>query len=82
MAVLHSVILFFLPMGMFGQGIVWANGKDGDYLVCGNIVYSCVIITVCTKALMILEAWNLGTNLGIFGSVFVWFLFLVVYRSS
>ena len=79
LAVFHSVILYFLPMGMFGQGTVWPNGKDGDYLVCGNIVYSCVILTVCTKALMILEAWNIGTMLGIFGSIVVWFLFLVVY---
>ena len=79
LAVFHSVILYFLPMGMFAQGTVWQNGKDGDYLVCGNIVYSCVILTVCTKALMILEAWNIGTMLGILGSIVVWFLFLVVY---
>ena len=79
LAVFHSAILYFLPMGMFGQGTVWPNGKDGDYLVCGNIVYSCVILTVCTKALMILEAWNVGTMLGIIGSIVIWFFFLVVY---
>lgn len=55
LAVLHSVILYFLPSACFGEGNVWQSGKTGDYLVLGNIVYSCVIITVSLKALLILD---------------------------
>ena len=47
--------------------------------ILGNICYSCVILTVNAKALLCLDSWNKFTNLAIFGSVFIWFLFLVVY---
>ena len=57
-AILHSAILYWLPMLAHGQGIVWQSGKSGDYLVLGNIVYSCVVITVCVKAALTLDAWN------------------------
>jgi hypothetical protein len=39
-----------MPMAAFTEGIVWPSGRSGDYLVLGNIVYSCVVIVVCLKA--------------------------------
>jgi phospholipid-transporting ATPase len=72
-------VIFFIPLGIYKYGQVWSNGRDGDYLVIGNICYSCVILTVNAKALLCLDSWNKFTNLAIFGSVFIWFLFLVVY---
>ena len=79
LAVIHSMVLYFVPMGVFKYGVVWSNGKTGDYLVIGNIVYTCVILTVSVKALLILDSWNSMTSLSIFGSIALWFLFLVVY---
>lgn len=79
LAVVHSLVLYFVPMGVFQYGIVWGSGKGGDYLVIGNVVYSCVILTVCAKALFILDSWNMWTSISIFGSIAFWFFFLVVY---
>lgn len=39
-AVLHSLILFWMPMLSYGTEIVWANGRNGGYLVLGNMVYT------------------------------------------
>lgn len=43
-ALVHSIILFWAPMLAYGNETIWGNGKSGDYLVLGNIVY-----TVCYK---------------------------------
>ncbi len=32
-SIVHSVILFALPMAGFGEGVVWGSGLNGDYLV-------------------------------------------------
>lgn len=39
-ALVHSVILFWAPMLAYGNETIWGNGKSGDYLVLGNIVYT------------------------------------------
>lgn len=39
-ALVHSVILFWAPMLAYGNESIWGNGKSGDYLVLGNIVYT------------------------------------------
>ncbi len=78
-AVLHSLVLYFIPMGAYQAGIIWKNGMGGDYLVIGNIVYSCVILTVCIKAFLILDSHNRFTHLAIFGSIAFWFIFLITY---
>lgn len=37
---LHSAILFWMPLLMAEHDNVWMNGKDGGYLVLGNFVYT------------------------------------------
>lgn len=39
-ALFHSLILFWLPMGLFSTETLWGNGKTSDYLTLGNIVYT------------------------------------------
>ena len=78
-AIIHSAILYWLPMFAYGTGIVWNSGKNGDYLVVGNIVYSCVMITVCLRAGLAVDGWNWLIHLSIWGSISLWFLFLAVY---
>lgn len=39
-AVMHSLILFWMPMLLYGTEIVWTNGRNGGYLVMGNMVYT------------------------------------------
>ena len=78
-AIVHSAILFWLPMFTYGTGIVWKSGENGDYLVVGNIVYSCVMVTVCLRAGLAVDSWNWLIHLSIWGSITFWFLFLAVY---
>lgn len=37
---LHSAILYWLPLFMCQGDILWMNGKEGGYLVLGNCVYT------------------------------------------
>lgn len=39
-ALIHSVMLFWLPMFAYDTEIIWGSGKNGGYLVLGNIVYT------------------------------------------
>lgn len=39
-ALIHSVMLFWLPMLAYENEIIWGNGKSGGYLALGNIVYT------------------------------------------
>jgi hypothetical protein len=39
-AMIHSIILYWMPMFAYESGVVWGNGRDGGYLVVGNMVYT------------------------------------------
>ena len=77
-AILHSMVLFWLPMKAFKYGTVWENGFSGDYLVLGNTVYSCVVLTVCLKAGLETNAWNWIIHLSIWGSIVLWYLYVII----
>eukprot|EP00096_Caligus_rogercresseyi_P008494 TRINITY_DN273_c0_g1_i2.p1 TRINITY_DN273_c0_g1~~TRINITY_DN273_c0_g1_i2.p1 ORF type:complete len:807 (-),score=211.18 TRINITY_DN273_c0_g1_i2:567-2987(-) len=78
-SIFHSVVLYWYPMKAYGMGAMWRNGFTGDYLSIGNMVYSFVVITVCLKAGLEMDSWNVFTHLAIWGSIAVWFLFLSLY---
>lgn len=107
-ALIHSVILYWAPILAYGNETIWGNGKSGDYLVLGNIVYTVwkslsfidghtfqlwfqrisfaisfmqyVVVTVCLKAGLITNHWTWLTHLSIWGSILMWFIFIVIYR--
>ena len=68
-AIVHSLVLYFVPMMAYERGVIWRNGGSGGYLVLGNIVYSCVMITVSFKAGLELISWNWICHLAIWGSL-------------
>jgi len=39
-AVIHSLILFWMPVFMCEHDTLWSNGLDSSYLVVGNFVYT------------------------------------------
>lgn len=39
-ALLHSMLLFWLPVLLTQHHVLWPQGKDGGYLVLGNFVYT------------------------------------------
>ncbi|XP_023288941.1 probable phospholipid-transporting ATPase IA isoform X3 [Orussus abietinus] len=78
---LHSSLLYWLPLLALEQDVIWANGRDGGYLVLGNIVYTYVVVTVCGKAGLITNSWTWVTHLATWGSIILWFLFIVIYSN-
>ena len=36
----HSALLFWFSLLAFGHDVVWGHGKQGGYLLLGNVVYS------------------------------------------
>lgn len=48
-ALIHSVMLFWLPMFAYDTEIIWGSGKNGGYLVLGNIVYTVRFSINCLK---------------------------------
>ena len=81
LSILHSMVLFWIPMMVVGNGEVWASGFSGDILVLGNIVYTCVIITVNLKAGLELDSWNWLLHLSIWGSMAVWIIMFWFYSQ-
>eukprot|EP00092_Neocalanus_flemingeri_P037876 GFUD01041229.1.p1 GENE.GFUD01041229.1~~GFUD01041229.1.p1 ORF type:complete len:1159 (-),score=232.94 GFUD01041229.1:205-3681(-) len=80
-AIYHSVLLFWIPMLAMETGISWSSGHSDGYLILGNTVYSLVVIVTCLKAGLVMENWTWFSHLSIWGSIALWFLFLVVYSS-
>jgi hypothetical protein len=37
---IHSIILYWMPMYAYFGDVIWSNGRDGGYLVLGNMVYT------------------------------------------
>lgn len=47
----------------------------------GKICYfQYVVVTVCIKAGLITNSWTWVTHLATWGSIGLWFLFIVIYR--
>ncbi|XP_058806464.1 probable phospholipid-transporting ATPase IA isoform X3 [Phymastichus coffea] len=80
-ALLHSALLYWLSLLAVEKDVIWYNGRDGGYLVLGNIVYTYVVVTVCAKAGLITNSWNWVTHLAIWGSIILWFLFVLIYSN-
>jgi phospholipid-transporting ATPase len=36
----HSLLLYWLPLFAAEKDVIWSNGREGGYLLLGNIVYS------------------------------------------
>ncbi|EEB10431.1 conserved hypothetical protein [Pediculus humanus corporis] len=77
-ALFHSILLFWLPLLALEQDSIWKTGSVGGYLTLGNVVYTYVIVTVCLKAGLITSSWNLLTHFAIWGSIGLWFGFVVL----
>jgi len=78
-AIFHSVLLFWLPQMAMYFGVSWETGQTDGYLVLGNTVYTLVVVTTCLKAGIEMDAWTWFSHGSIWGSIALWFLFLVIY---
>ncbi|KAK3719884.1 hypothetical protein RRG08_040183 [Elysia crispata] len=80
-AIYHSIILFWMTVGVLNTDVAFSDGKTGDYLFLGNFVYTYVVVTVTMKAGLETIAWTWLTHLSLWGSIGCWFLFLSVYSQ-
>ncbi|CAB0007096.1 unnamed protein product, partial [Nesidiocoris tenuis] len=39
-AMVHSMLLFWLAMLAVNHEVLWKNGREGGYLMLGNMVYT------------------------------------------
>jgi len=78
-AIFHSVLLFWLPQLAMYCGVSWESGHTDGYLVLGNTVYTLVVVTTCLKAGIEMDAWTWFSHGSIWGSIALWFLFLLIY---
>ncbi|XP_043233403.1 probable phospholipid-transporting ATPase IA isoform X3 [Amphibalanus amphitrite] len=78
-SLVHSVMLFWLSYGTMTQDVAWSSGRNAGYLMFGNMVYTYVVVTVSLKAGLEMQAWTCLTHLAIWGSIGVWFAFLLIY---
>ncbi|XP_076676123.1 ATPase phospholipid transporting 8A1 isoform X6 [Andrena cerasifolii] len=80
-ALIHSSLLYWLSLMVLKEDVVWGNGRDGGYIVLGNFVYTYVVVTVCGKAGLITNSWTWVTHVATWGSILLWFLFIVIYSN-
>lgn len=78
-AIFHSAILFWMPLFALQTGVHWSNGQTGGILFLGTTVYSLVVITVCFKAAIEMDAWVWVSHAFIWGSIPGWFLIFLIY---
>ncbi|EGW04628.1 putative phospholipid-transporting ATPase IB [Cricetulus griseus] len=80
-ALVHSLILFWVPIKLLEHDTPLANGHAIDYLFVGNIVYTYVVVTVCLKAGLETTAWTKFSHLAVWGSMLTWLVFFGVYST-
>lgn len=78
-SVFHSILLFWLVVLALEQDVAFKDGKIGDYLFLGNMVYTYVIVVVCIKAGFEMNAWTWVCHVAIWGSIVFWFVFFSIY---
>ncbi|CAN8032995.1 unnamed protein product, partial [Ixodes persulcatus] len=78
----HCSIIFLTIVCLrllLSADVAWPNGRDGGYLMFGNLVYTYVVVTVCLKAGLEMNSWTWPAHLAIWGSIGMWIVFLLIY---
>jgi len=77
--ILHSIILFFLTFFLF-KDVMHISGRDTGLFYAGTTFYTAVIITVNLLLCIELNSWTILHVLAVALSIFLWFLFMIVYQ--
>lgn len=46
---IHSMILYWMSMYSYFGDVVWSSGREGGYLVLGNMVYTVSLYLQCYR---------------------------------
>ena len=71
---IHSAAIFFIWKFIIGEADVLRNGHAVDIWAWGSMVYATDLITVFTKACLIVDHWVGVTAISIFGSFGLYFI--------
>ncbi|RKP02642.1 hypothetical protein CXG81DRAFT_10520 [Caulochytrium protostelioides] len=76
---LHSVIIYYISRGIFGEADNLASGSASSIWIFGEMTYTIVLLTITCKAALTASTWVLWTHVAIFGSIALWIVFFPVY---
>ncbi|KAH1128775.1 hypothetical protein J1N35_000153 [Gossypium stocksii] len=79
--VLSSVIIFFLTANSITGQAFCKDGQVADYSVLGLTMYTCVVLAVNCQMALSIKYFTWIQHLFIWGSITLWFKFLLVYGS-
>ncbi len=81
----QSVILFFIPISIWGTGEVVSNdstGRNDGFLPLGIVVYTATVITVNLKIALLMTSWTWINHFALYISVILYFGFMVLFSLS
>eukprot|EP01063_Lacrimia_lanifica_P020111 TRINITY_DN27471_c0_g1_i1.p1 TRINITY_DN27471_c0_g1~~TRINITY_DN27471_c0_g1_i1.p1 ORF type:complete len:1378 (+),score=457.58 TRINITY_DN27471_c0_g1_i1:174-4307(+) len=81
-AIMQSAVCFFIPMLSLGDGIDSNEGGAVDMFWLGATAYTSVVWVVTLKSALITTSWTWVNHLTTWGSVFMWYVFLLVYGHA
>ncbi|KAL4367021.1 hypothetical protein GQ457_05G010560 [Hibiscus cannabinus] len=79
--VLSSITIFFLTTNSITVQAFRNDGQVADYSVLGLTMYTCVVLTVNCQMALSVNYFTWIQHLFIWGSIALWFIFLLVYGS-
>ncbi|RAL46890.1 hypothetical protein DM860_005169 [Cuscuta australis] len=79
--VLCATIIFYLTTSSILHQAFRKDGQPVDYEVIGVMMYSCVVWTVNCQMALCINYFTWIQHIFIWGSIAVWYLFLVAYGS-
>lgn len=73
-----TMVIVFLSTGISSDR---KSGTTYGHWQVGVLLFSCVVVTVHIQLAVVLETWTLFHQVSIWGSIFVWFFYLMIYGA-
>eukprot|EP00300_Choanocystis_sp_HF-7_P042368 c9126_g1_i1.p1 GENE.c9126_g1_i1~~c9126_g1_i1.p1 ORF type:complete len:585 (-),score=153.37 c9126_g1_i1:261-1868(-) len=81
-AVYIGLVLYFTVFhGVMGLALLYPNGQSADRWVVATIASTIGVFIVLLKAALVIEYWNIFAHISIWGSMAVYFLFVLFYME-
>ncbi|XP_077254215.1 putative phospholipid-transporting ATPase 4 isoform X2 [Tasmannia lanceolata] len=77
-----SLIIFFLNINIFYDQAFRAGGQTADMAAVGTTMFTCIIWAVNCQIALTMSHFTWIQHLFVWGSIFTWYLFLVLYGMS
>lgn len=74
-----AVINFLLVILFIGQDADRSSGNILDLYSIGTTLYSTIVLSVNIQLALVLDHWTIFHHISIWGTLFLWFLYLIVY---